>query len=281
MSSVQGAQRKGRRIERGWRLTAIRTSRTFVWKLLLASIGLGAGGWVSVAGAGEKVVDLTHALHAGMAYWPGGVPFGMERLVDYDRGYRLHRFTMGENTGTHVDAPSHFIPQGRDIDDLEPSQLVAPLVVIGVEARSRANPDYRLSAADIDAWEMEHGEIPPGCFVALNTGWHRKFDDPKSYLNQDARDVMHFPGYSVEAAKILLKRDVAGIGIDTLSIDPGDSQDFAAHKVVLGAGRYMVENLANLDVLPATGATIIVGVLPVRGGSQAQARVLALIGKAE
>jgi kynurenine formamidase len=223
------------------------------------------------------VVDLTHAMHPDMPFWPGGVPFKMERLVDYDRGYRMHRFEMGENTGTHVDAPSHFAEGKRSIEKLMPDELVVPLVVLNVKEKVKSNPDYMVSGADVVDWEAVHGPVPVGSLFVANTGWHKRFGDPKAYLHQDDQGVMHFPGFSDEAAKLLLEREVVGIGIDTLSLDNGPSKEFPVHKVMLGADKYMIENLANLDAVPEIGATVVVGVLPVTDGSQAQARVIALI----
>ncbi len=225
----------------------------------------------------SRVVDLTHAIHDDMAFWPGGVPFHKTKLADYDQGYLLYKFEMGENTGTHVDAPAHFIEGKTSIDTIPPDKLVAPAVVIDIQAETATDPDYQLTPADITAWEAEHGPIPAGTLVILNTGWHRRFDDMARYVNMDESQVMRFPGYGQESVELLVERDVAGIGIDTLSIDHGPSPDFPSHRVMLKAGKYQVENLANLDALPPTGATVIVAVLPVRGGSQAQARVLAFV----
>lgn len=224
-----------------------------------------------------RIVDLTHPLYEAMPYWPGGVPFRMERLVDYDQGYRLHKFVMGENTGTHVDAPAHFFRHGRTIAAIPPDELVVPAVVIDIAGKAARNADYRLTPADIRDWEARHGRIPAHSLVILNSGWHRKFGTPEAYINQDADGVMHFPGYSKEAAGLLLERDVAGIGIDTLSIDAGNAGEFGAHQVMLGAGKYQVENMANLDALPAVGASVVIGVLPVKDGTQAQARILAFL----
>jgi len=184
---------------------------------------------------------------------------------------------MGENTGTHVDAPSHFIQGNLSIDQIPLNQLVVPIVVIDIRKASRANSDYLLTADDIQDWESKNGKVPSGSLVVANTGWHKKFTDPKQYLNQDQNGVMHFPGYSPEAAKLLLQRDVAGIGIDTLSLDYGKSTDYPTHVLMLKANKYQIENMANLDALPERGATAVIGVLPVQGGSQAQARIFALI----
>lgn len=241
-----------------------------------------AGGVVAAEMLKQKleatsVVDLTHHMYDEMAFWPGGVPFKKTRLVDYDQGYQLHKFEMGENTGTHVDAPSHFIKGNKTIEQLALSDLIVPAVVIDIQDKVAGNPDYQLSAADIKGWETRHGTIPAGSLVILNTGWHKRFSDPEKYINMGDDKVMHFPGYGADSAELLVERDVAGIGIDTLSLDHGPSKDFATHVVMLRANKYQVENLANLDALPGTGATIVVGVLPVKNGSQAQARVLAFL----
>lgn len=227
--------------------------------------------------AATRIVDLTQSIHEGMAYWPGAVPFSMPRLADYAQGYRLHSFTMSENTGTHLDAPAHFIEGGRPIDRLRLDELVLPAVVIDVTQQATAAPDYALSADDVRAWEAVHGTIPAGSLVLLHSGWGARFAEPERYVNADAAGVMHFPGYAPDAARLLLERDVAAIGIDTLSLDHGPSQDFATHHLMLGHGKYQIENLANLDRLPPVGATVIVGVLPVRDGTQAPARVFALL----
>jgi kynurenine formamidase len=224
-----------------------------------------------------RVVDLSHAMHEGMPYWPGGVPFKMTRLVDYDQGYRAHTFEVGENTGTHVDAPAHFVQGGRTIDQLSAAELVMPLVVIDVSQKTKGDPDYALSANDVVDWEAANGNVPPGSLVVANTGWHALFSSAPQYVNQDDAGVMHFPGFAADAAQLLIERDVAGIATDTLSIDPGRSKDFAVHKLMLGADKLMLENLANLGDLPESGATVVIGVLRVTGGTQAQARVLALI----
>ena len=225
----------------------------------------------------SKAVDLSHEMYEGMAYWPGGVPFKMERLVDYPQGYLLHKFEVGENTGTHVDAPHHFVEENLSVADLPLKDLIAPAVMIDVTGKVADNVDYQLTAADVAAWEAEHGTIEPGTLVILNTGWHQRFGSQDDYANLDGDGVMHFPGYHADAAELLVGRGVVGIGIDTLSLDYGPAKSFDTHLVMLKANKYQIENLANLDALPPTGATVIVGVLKVRGGSQAQARVIALL----
>lgn len=199
------------------------------------------------------------------------------RLVDYDQGYQLHKFEVGENTGTHVDAPSHFIRGNVPIDKLALRDMVVSAVVIDVTDEVADNPDYQLGAADVIDWEAHNGRIPAGSLVILNTGWSKRFADPEAYVNMGPDNVMHFPGYHPESAAVLIDRGVVGVGIDTMSLDFGQATEFTFHTTMLGAGKYQIENLANLDALPTTGATMIVGVLPVKDGSQAQARVLALL----
>jgi kynurenine formamidase len=224
-----------------------------------------------------KVVDLSHPMYEGMPFWPGGVPFTVTRLRDYPQGCQYHKFEFAENTGTHVDAPSHFVPRKRSIDRIPLEHLVAPAVVIEVASQAATDPDYRLSAADLYAWEAMHGRIAEGCLVFVNTCWSKRFSEPERYLNRGADGKMHFPGLSADAAHLLVQRGVAGVGIDTPSIDYGPSRDFVAHKILLAADIYQIENLANLDVLPVLGATVVVGVLNVQGGSEAQARVFGLL----
>lgn len=227
----------------------------------------------------SKAVDLTQPMYMGMPFWPGTEPIKIERLADYDKGYRMHKFTMWENIGTHVDSPSHFAAgKGkRTIDQLPLDQLIVPIVVINVQKKAAIDDDYLLTVKDITDWEAQYGKIRKGELVVMNTGWYLKFPDASAYVNQAADGVLHFPGFSAAAAELLVERDVAGIGIDTLSLDPGNDLSFPVHNVMLAANKYQIENLNNLDALPVTGAVVVIGVLPVRDGSQAQARVFALI----
>jgi kynurenine formamidase len=228
-----------------------------------------------------QVIDLTHTMHEGMPAWPGAAPFKMTRTSDYPQGFRAHVFEMSENVGTHLDAPAHMVEGKRSISQIPADELVVPAVVIDVADKTTKSPDYLVSVGDVSDFEAANGQIAPGAFVIAHTGWHRRFRDPAKYLNQDAEGVMHFPGFSADAAQLLVERDVMGIGIDTPSLDNGPSKDFPTHKIMLGADKYMVENLANLDRLPEVGATVIIGVMLVADGTQAQARVLALVPEKE
>jgi kynurenine formamidase len=237
-----------------------------------------AQGSVAGAGRGARVVDLTHVLDPKMPVWPGGTAFSAETLETIEHeGYFLRKFTTGEHTGTHVDAPAHFAAGTATIDALPVSDLVAPAAVIDVAASASGNPDYAVSVDDVRAWEARHGALGRGWVVLVRTGWGARWPDPDRYRNADAKGVMHFPGVSVAAARYLLDRGVRGLGIDTLSVDPGPSETFDEHRTFLPAGGFHIENLANLDALPETGATVIVAPLPLAGGSGAPARVLALL----
>lgn len=224
-----------------------------------------------------RIIDLTHPLNANTPTY-GGEPNAMryERLAEINRdGYAAGAFRVPEHFGTHVDAPGHFIKGKATVDQIEARRLIAPAVVIDVRARV-TQPDYQLSAAEIQAWERG-GKIPDGAAVLLRTGWDARYQDAAKYRNAGPDKVTHFPGYSEEAVRYLLNnRKVVALGIDTLSIDYGPSRDFPVHKLSHESGLYHIENLTNLEKLPARGAFIFVGPLPIEGGSGSPARVIAI-----
>jgi kynurenine formamidase len=229
-----------------------------------------------------QVVDLTHTLSAQAPYWPEGnapSPFHVRVMETYERdGYFGREIELPEHFGTHMDAPLHFDPKGRSVDQLPVQNFLAMAVVVDISAAVRSNPDYRLTAEDIGHWVKEHGPMPPGCFVLLRTGWGSRWPSEKQFMNQDARGVMHFPGYSLEAARYLLEHvHPVGIGIDTSSIDYGPSKSFEVHHLTMSAGLYHLENVANLDQLPPTGACLIALPMKLQGGSGSPTRVLALV----
>jgi kynurenine formamidase len=223
-------------------------------------------------------VDLTHPLHEKTVSWPGGIPFKKTLLADYPQGFRMFKFEMAENVGTHVDAPAHFVQGTPTIDRIPLSRLIGPAVVVDVTDEVKQNPDYRLTREDLRAWETRFGKIPVGGIVIMRTGWGKRAGDLTRYRNMDSQKVMHFPGFSKRSAEFLTReRDISGIGIDTLSLDHGPSTDFPVHKVMLGAGKFQIENLANLDRLPGKGAIVFVMPINVKDGTQAEARVIALV----
>lgn len=226
-----------------------------------------------------QVVDLTHELHAEIPVWPGDPPFQKTpvRGEQVTPGEPGHRYTMSEGIGTHADAPAHVVPGGRTLDQLPANDLILPAVVIDVTDEAAGNADYRLTRERVRAWEKNHGRIPANALVILATGWHAKFDSQDAYANADADGTLHFPGFGAGAAKLLLDRGIRAVATDTLSIDAGAADGLPVHELLLGEGVWALENLANLDRLPPRGATVIAAVLPVRGGTQAQARVVALL----
>ncbi len=229
-----------------------------------------------------KVVDLTHTLGPQAPYWPEGnapSPFHAKVTETYQRdGYFGREIEIPEHFGTHMDAPRHFDPTGKTVDQLPVKNFLAMAVVVDVSASVRSNPDYRLTVADLENWEKAHGPMPSGCFVFLRTGWASRWPSEKQFMNQDAKGVMHFPGYSLEAARYLLEHvHPVGIGIATPSIDYGPSKNFEVHHLTMSAGLYHLENVANLDELPPTGACVIALPMKLEGGSGSPARVLALV----
>jgi kynurenine formamidase len=226
------------------------------------------------------VVDLTHPLKEGIPVYPGGEPFKITKLVDFQQGYYMNKISMGEHCGTHVDAPIHFIQGGKSVAEVPLERLIGPLVVLDVEKAAAANPDLEITPQHIREWEKIHDQIPTNAFVVGRTDWWKKWGVARDYINMDSGKVAHFPGFSADAARYLMaERKVAGLGIDTLSIDPGNSKEFPAHRIVLKAGAVNIENLANLDQVPAHGATLIVAPLRITNGSGAPARVFALVPK--
>lgn len=232
-----------------------------------------------------SIVDLTWTLDADNPYWPADnyEPFQLKTIATIDQNGVLSKaFYTPEHLGTHLDAPNHFEKHQPSVDELKPADLFAPGVVIDVTNHSEADADYRLTVAEITGWEKEHGRIPNHAVVFLDTGWGRHWKNYARYKNQDATGKMHFPGFSEEAARFLVtQRNVRGIGIDTLSIDYGLSKDFMVHHVVNGAGRYGLENVANLDQLPPKDFFVFVAPIKIRTGSGGPTRIMAVFRPAE
>lgn len=248
---------------------------------LLLRCGLAEDRLDRVASGKGKIIDLTYPLNEKTPYWPGEKysPFKFETIATIkDDGVFSGKISMPEHIGTHLDAPNHFVAEQLSVDEIPIQRLFGPAVVIDIVSKVRKDPDYRLSPEDIKRWERAHGSIPPGSIVFLHTGWGRFWNNFDKYKNQDANGVLHFPGFSGPAATFLVKeRNVRGLGIDTLSVDYGPSKDFVVHHITHKAGRYHIENVANLAKLPAKGAFIIVAPIKVEGGSGGPARVFALI----
>lgn len=227
----------------------------------------------------RRVVDLSHPIGPGIPAWPGDPAVEFQDVAQRDRhGYFLRKFSMGEHSGTHLASPSTYYADGSGPDDLKPSSLVVPAAAIDVSDRTSENPDYTLSASDVAEWERTNGQVPAGAVVLMNTGWSRLWDRPERFINADPAGVMHTPGFTVEAARFLLEwRHVSGLGIDTHGIDPGMDTELTVSRVALAQSSLVLECLNNLDQLPATGVTLIMGRLPLVGGSGSPASVVALV----
>ena len=233
---------------------------------------------VRLAGGFTRIHDLTHTLSPQTPVYPVFNPFQIvQRFELASDGFFGSELTLGEHTGTHLDAPNHFAAGGLSTDQMDPQQFFAPLAVISIADRAARDPDTGITVDDLRAWERQHGRLPDGAFVAMNSGWDQRVGDSQAFLNADAEAVLHFPGFSVEAAQFLIEeRDIVGVGVDTLSLDVGMSTDFAAHLTFLPAGKYGLELMANLDDVPPAGATLIVGAPKHQGGSGGPARVFAV-----
>jgi kynurenine formamidase len=241
-----------------------------------------ASGLIEGISSGQTtVVDLGHTLNSKNPYWPGPgyEPFKFEIFATIEKDHVLSgKFAMDEHTGTHLDAPNHFVEGQAPVDKLPLKQLFAPAVVIDVRKQAAANADYLLSTSDIIGFEQAHGRIPDNAVVFMYSGWDERWDNYDRYKNADNKKVLHFPGFSVEAAKLLTEeRNIAGLGIDTLSVDYGMSTDFMVHHVSHGKGKFHLENVANLASMPAAGAVVIVAPIKVENGTGGPARIFGLI----
>jgi kynurenine formamidase len=226
----------------------------------------------------SAIIDLTHTLSPEFPTFENapGVSLKQIKRVRED-GYTLLEWTIQEHSGTHLDAPLHFSEDGASAEMIPVEQLLAPLAIIDVIAAAEADVDYRLVPDDILAWEKVHGPLPEGCCVAMNSGWERHLGSP-SFTGLDDGGVMHFPGVHEETAHMLLtERAVAGLAVDTLSLDHGPSTGFETHTVWLPAGRWGLENVANLSLAPPAGATLVVGAPKIKGVTGGPTRVFALL----
>jgi kynurenine formamidase len=220
-----------------------------------------------------RVVDLTQPLGPATALWPGSPPFATELLGEYEPdGYYSRAIRVPEHSGTHLDAPAHFAPDGQRTHELDPDRLVVPAAVVDVAAEAEAEADYGLTRERLERDEAEHGRLPDGGAVLVRTGWDRQRTDPDAYVN-----ALRFPGLEPGAAELIVERGCTGIGIDTLSVDPGRDADFRTHRITLPAGLWHLEGLVGLEALPPRGATLFVGALKLVDGSGTPARVLALV----
>ena len=226
----------------------------------------------------SHVVDLTQTLTPESPSWPGYPSLAIRNTHHFATdGFFANAWDIHEHSGTHVDAPLHFSAKGWSAADIPAEALVVPVVVIDIRSRAQRDPDAQVRVEDIKAWEKRHGRVSRGAAVLMWSGWEDRAGDQVAYRNMDSEGIMHFPGFSQEAAEFLVtERAIGGIGVDTLSLDHGPSTDFGVHVAVLPSNRWGIENLANLGKLPPGGATLFVGVPRVEGASGGPARILAV-----
>ncbi len=233
----------------------------------------------SLASRKTRILDLSYPIRNTVVPWPGDIDsFEVKVNATVEKnGYFTRSFRMLEHFGTHLDAPIHFPPGKATVDQIPTKQLFGPAVVLDVRAKAAKDEDYLLPPARIEEWERKYGRIPAGAIALLRTGWASRWPDVQRYRNQDAQGKMHFPGFSVDAVKLLIERKVSGLGCDTMSADYGASTDFAVHHLSLGAGLYHLENLSDLSELPDTGGFLIVAPMKLEGGSGGPVRVFAVL----
>ncbi len=236
-------------------------------------------------GSGGRWIDLTYTYSEETIYWPTADGFRLDEVAygETELGYfySAYNISTAEHGGTHLDAPIHFSRGGMSSEQIPLDRLIAPAVVVDVSAR--ATPDYRIDVADLEAWELAHGPIPDGAILLLRTGWGERWPDRLSYLGTErtgpeAVAELHCPGIHPDAARwITDQRNIAAVGIDTPSIDYGQSSGFEAHVIIYGANIPGFENVANLEELPEAGAFVVALPMKVAGGSGGPLRIVAFV----
>lgn len=238
--------------------------------------GFPAGTWI----------DLSHDFSSETIYWPTARPFTLEVVSAAQTPggyyYAANNFAAAEHGGTHLDAPVHFA-EGRHTSDRVPlDRLIGPAVVLDVGANADADRDYQLDLQALDQWEAAHGRLAEGVIVLVRTGWSSRWPDKARYLGTSrsgpqAVAELHFPGIDSAAARRLVERKVRAVGIDTPSIDRGQSTDFMTHRILLRENIPAFENVAHLDRLPPTGSLVVALPMKIRGGSGGPLRIVALV----
>ncbi len=226
-----------------------------------------------------EVVDLSHVFGTNVPTYVPSDTASRETTVSVEKdGFYIQRWSFGEHTSTHMDIPAHFIAGGETVDNYPVGLYISPAVVIDISAKAADDPNAMLSLDDINAWEAANGEIPAGALVCMYSGWESKWSDIAAFRGDPGDGSLNFPGFGPDAAQFLVEeRDIHGIAVDTLSLDPGNSSTFDVHYTILGAGKYGIENVANLAQLKGKAATVVVGVPRWEQGSGGPCRVMAMI----
>jgi kynurenine formamidase len=230
-----------------------------------------------------KMIDLTHEFDSKTIYWPTEKGFSRDTVFEGQtkKGYfySAFKFCAPEHGGTHIDAPFHFSKKGITVDEIKLDNLIGNAVVIDVHNQVQSQKDYQISVDDIKAFEKQYRPIDGKDIVLFRTDWSQYWPNKKAYLGSDKlgdTEHLHFPGVSPDAAKYLVDAKVKGIGIDTASMDPGNSKGFLVHRIILGANLFGLENLSHLDHVSPIGSLIIIAPMKIKGGSGAPARVFVI-----
>lgn len=236
--------------------------------------------------SGGRLLDLTHAFNEQSIYWPTAETFHKTEVfhghTDGGWFYSAYNFSAAEHGGTHMDSPIHFAEGGNTADKVPLNQFIGPGIVIDVSGPVSGDVDYLVTAADIEAFEAKHGKIPAGAIVLLNTGRAGLYSDVAAYMGTAERGAeavakLHFPGLGADGAALLVARGIAAVGLDTPSIDRGQSKDFAAHVELMTNNIPAFENVGDMSALPPTGSTIIALPMKIEGGSGGPLRIVAHI----
>ena len=236
--------------------------------------------------AGWRMVDLTHAYGGDTLYWPTDTTgFQLETLAEGQTPggyfYAARKFATAEHGGTHLDAPFHFAKGGATAESIPLERLILPGIVIDVTAAAAADSDYLVTPADIMAWEENHGRVPEGSAVLIRTGWSARWPDALAYLGDDTPGEtgnLHFPGIGEAAARLLVEERAVGLlGIDTASVDYGQSTDFIVHQIGAAADLPNLENVADLSALPPIGFLLVALPMKIERGTGAPVRIVAMI----
>jgi kynurenine formamidase len=229
-------------------------------------------------------IDLTHPFNEESVYWPTAEMFELEEVFHgHTEGgwyYTAYNFSAAEHGGTHLDAPIHFAEGANTADEIPVDQMIGPGFVIDVSEQAAADVDYRVSAADIEAFEAEHGQIPQGAIVLIDTGRAGLYSDREAYMGTAERGdaavpKLHFPGLGKDGAELLVARGIGAVGIDTPSIDHGQSKNFETHVALMTNDIPAFENVADMSELPPTGATVVALPMKIEGGSGGPLRIVA------
>ena len=233
------------------------------------------------------IVDLSYSFDAESVYWPTAETFKLEKdfegVTDKGYYYSAYRYAAAEHGGTHIDAPVHFAKGRNSVDQIPLDQLIGQGVLIDVTSQCASNPDYLIAIDDFQKWEKQNGRIPNGAIVLLRTGFGKYYPDRKKYLGTDERGAaavakLHFPGLDPNAARWLTEnRSIKAIGLDTASIDYGQSTLFESHRTLFAHDIPAFENVANLDKLPAKGFQVIALPMKIKGGSGGPLRIVAIV----